>query len=109
MSRKRLTSAQKAVRTRRRNAAKRAKKAAANLRVQAACRLTADGASSYPQMARRVQWLQQEWKLPAPPKIGRTHDPSAARLLLGPRRQSGLDPLRQSQGPAPHGAGAVRR
>lgn len=58
--------------TRRRNAAKR-------LRIErksAVGRLSTDGASSPRNISRRLMWLATEWRLGAPPKVGR--DPSEA-------------------------------
>ena len=46
--------------------------AEADKRLQALERLTGAGSSSPQQMSRRFVWLQEEWRLPPCPKIGRT-------------------------------------
>jgi hypothetical protein len=50
----------------------RRRRVAASPEIRATNRLTADGASSYLQIKRRIQWIEQEWLLPRCPKIGRT-------------------------------------
>ncbi|MET4034428.1 hypothetical protein ABIB94_008336 [Bradyrhizobium sp. JR7.2] len=61
-------SRQRAVSTRRRNAARRLSKC----RESSIGRLSTDGASSPRNINRRLAWLAIEWKIDAPPRVGRT-------------------------------------
>ncbi|MCP3370787.1 hypothetical protein [Bradyrhizobium cajani] len=61
--------------TRRRNAAKRLRKR----RETALGRLSSDGASSSRHIARRLQWLANDWGIEAPPKVG----PTMSEALAG--------------------------